>query len=236
MSYMVVRVQSLSKKNFDERFSILSLPHISVGFQPWWNSNEQKIAHSLPQNISLKVETPSKLHHNAKHLDHQLPDQELTSAQAICQSHPEMGVTRGSNPSFYSSDFGQDESCGKDIEGQMKPINNPNTVFSPSNPNYNLSMASAQYPYTDVCIGGLFTPYGQPAINLTRFRPRWQEEVRQHDFHCHLILQKMALFMSMQNNIMGFLGEDVIVQSLKHKTNLSNLESPTFMNLDIFMQ
>lgn len=106
MSYMAVRIQSLSKKNFDERFSIFSLPHISVGFQPWWNSNEQKIAHSLPQNISLKVETPSKLHHNAKHLDHQLPDQESTSAQAICQSRPEMGVTRGSNPSFYSSDFG----------------------------------------------------------------------------------------------------------------------------------
>ncbi|KAK5824780.1 Nuclear transcription factor Y subunit A-7 -like protein [Gossypium arboreum] len=164
MSYMAVRIQSLSKKNFDERFSIFSLPHISVGFQPWWNSNEQKIAHSLPQNISLKVETPSKLHHNAKHLDHQLPDLESTSAQAIGQSRLEMGVTRGSNPSFYSSDFGEDESCGKDIEGQMKPINNPNTVFSPSNPNYNLSMASAQYPYADICIGGLFTPYGQPAI------------------------------------------------------------------------
>ncbi|KAG4141397.1 hypothetical protein ERO13_D06G073800v2 [Gossypium hirsutum] len=40
--------------------------------------------------------------------------------------------------------IGQDESCGKDIEGQMKPINNPNTVFSPSNPNYNLSMIQAQ--------------------------------------------------------------------------------------------
>lgn len=71
--------------------------------------------------------------------------------------------------------------------------------------------------------------------NQLLFRPRWQEEVHQHDFHYHLILQKMALFMSMQNNIMGFLGEGVIVQSLKHKTNLSNLESPTFMNLDIFM-
>ncbi|KAG8491446.1 hypothetical protein CXB51_014818 [Gossypium anomalum] len=175
MSYMAVWIQSLSKKNFDERFSILLLPHISVGFQPWWNSNEQKIAHSLPQNISLKVETPSKLHHNAKHLDHQLPDQESTSAQAIGQSQwvSQEGLILHSihlilvfdaSGSLLSHASGQDESCGKDIEGQMKPINNPNTVFSPSNPNYNLSMASAQYPYADICIGGLFTPYGQPAI------------------------------------------------------------------------
>lgn len=103
---MTVRVQSLSKKNFDERFSIHSLPHISVGFQPWWNSHEQKTARSLPQNISLKVETPSKLLHNANHLDHQLPDQESISAQTIGQSRPGMGVTRGSNPSFYSSESG----------------------------------------------------------------------------------------------------------------------------------
>ncbi|XWS26630.1 hypothetical protein CRYUN_Cryun26dG0047500 [Craigia yunnanensis] len=66
-----------------------------------------------------------------------------------------------------SDPIGQDESCGKDIEGQMKPyflLNYPNTVFSPSHPNYNHSMACARYPYTDAYFGGLFTPYGQHAI------------------------------------------------------------------------
>ncbi|XWS70064.1 hypothetical protein CRYUN_Cryun03dG0017000 [Craigia yunnanensis] len=151
---MAIRVQNLPKKTFDESF-VRSLSRLSVSCPPWWNSNEQQIAQSLPQNISLKVETPSQLYHNAKHLDLQLPDQESTSAQAIGQSHHGVGV------------IGQDESCGKDIEGQVKPVfllNNPNTLFSPSHPNYNHSMASVRYPYADAYFGGLFTPYGQQAI------------------------------------------------------------------------
>ncbi|XVF48938.1 hypothetical protein PTKIN_Ptkin03bG0228400 [Pterospermum kingtungense] len=134
---------------------------------PWWNSNEQQIAQSLPQNISLKVETPSQLYHNAKHLDLQLPDQESTSVQAIGRSHHEVGVIGVTNSQGYSSESGQEESCGKDIEGQAKPVfmpNNPNILFSPSHPNYNHSMASVRYPYADAYFGGLFTPYGQQAI------------------------------------------------------------------------
>ena len=93
---------------------------------------------------------------------------------------------------MYSHASGQDESRGKDTEGQVKPVfllNNPNTLFSPSHPNYNHSMvclaviiklfcwlcfkliflipfqASVRYPYADAYFGGLFsTPYGQQAI------------------------------------------------------------------------
>ncbi|XVF35095.1 hypothetical protein REPUB_Repub18cG0115100 [Reevesia pubescens] len=68
---------------------------------------------------------------------------------------------------IISHPIGQDESCGKDIEGQMKPvflINNTNTMLSVSHPNYNHSMASARSPYADAYFGGLFTPYGQHAI------------------------------------------------------------------------
>ncbi|KAK8509110.1 hypothetical protein V6N12_018198 [Hibiscus sabdariffa] len=161
---MAVRVQNLSKKNFDER-SVHSGSHVSVGFQPWWNSNEREIALFLPQNMSLEEETPSKLY-KPKHLDTQIPDRESASSEAIGQSHPGKGVKGGTASPFYSTESGQAQSCGKDIEGQMKPvfsINNPN-VFSPSNPNYNHSMAPAQYPYADVYFGGLFTPYGQPAF------------------------------------------------------------------------
>ncbi|KAE8658159.1 Nuclear transcription factor Y subunit A-7 [Hibiscus syriacus] len=162
---MAAWVQNLSKKNFDER-SVHSVSHVSAGLQPWWNSNEREIALFLPQNISLKEESPFKLH-KSKHLEPQMPDQDSNSAQVIGQSFPEIGVTRGSNSPFYSSESGQAKSCGKDVEDQMKPvflINNPNTMFSPSNPNNNHSMAPAQNPYADAYFGGLFTPYGQPAI------------------------------------------------------------------------
>ncbi|XP_022754817.1 nuclear transcription factor Y subunit A-3-like [Durio zibethinus] len=163
---MAIRVHNLPKKTFDES-SVPSLSHSSVSCPPWWNLNEQQIAQSLPQNISLKVETPSQLYHNAKHLDLQLPDQELTSAQAIGQSHREMGVIGVTNSQCYSSESGQDESCGKDVEGQVKPVyllNNPNTLFSISHLNYNHSVASVRYPHADAYFGGLFTPYGQQAI------------------------------------------------------------------------
>ncbi|XWS17460.1 hypothetical protein CRYUN_Cryun33cG0069800 [Craigia yunnanensis] len=163
---MAIRVQNLPKKFFDGS-SLHSLSHLSVSGPPWWNSNGQQIAESLPQNKSLKVETPSQLYHNAKHLDLQLPDQESTLAQAIGQSHHEVGVIGVTNSQCNSSESGQDESCGKNIEGQMKPVfllNNPNTVFSPSHPNYNHSMACAQYPHADAYFGGLLTSYGQQAI------------------------------------------------------------------------
>ncbi|GMI97826.1 hypothetical protein HRI_003451900 [Hibiscus trionum] len=162
---MAVRVQNLSKKNFDEQ-SVHSGSQVSVGFQPWWNSNEREIALFLPQNMSLEEETPSKLY-KPKHLDPQILDRESTSSEAIGQSRPGKGVKEGTCSPSYSSESGQVQSCGKDVEGQMKQvfsINNPNTVFSPSHPNYNHSMAPAQYPYADAYFGGLFTPYGQPAF------------------------------------------------------------------------
>ena len=109
MNYMAIRVQNLPKKTFDES-SCHSLSHLSVSCPPWWNSNEQQIAQSLPQNISLKVETPSQLYHNAKHLDHQLRDQESTSAKAIGQSHHEVGVIGVTNSQCYSSESGIDAS------------------------------------------------------------------------------------------------------------------------------
>ncbi|XVE70674.1 hypothetical protein DITRI_Ditri10aG0089400 [Diplodiscus trichospermus] len=167
---MAIRVQNLTKKTFDES-AVHSLSHLSVTCSPWWNSNEQQIAESLPQNISLKVETPSQLYHNAKHLDLQLPDQETASAQAISQSHHELGVIGAASSRCYSSKSGQDESFGKDISGHGKPVfllTNPNTLFSSSHPNYNHPMASVRCPYADAYCGGLFTPYGQQPIIQAR--------------------------------------------------------------------
>ncbi|KAG4167397.1 hypothetical protein ERO13_A13G192100v2 [Gossypium hirsutum] len=164
---MAVRVQNFPKKTFDES-SVRSLSHLSVSCTPWWSLNEQQIEEPLPHNISLKVETPSQLYHQAKHLDLQLPDQELTTVQAIDRTHCEVGaIGVTSSQRDPSESAGPFESCEKDTEGQVKPVflvNNPNTLFSPSHQNYNHSMACTQYPYANAYFNGLFTPYGPQAI------------------------------------------------------------------------
>ncbi|XVF88854.1 hypothetical protein PTKIN_Ptkin19aG0084200 [Pterospermum kingtungense] len=167
---MAIRVQTSPQKNLDGS-SLHLLSHLSIIGPPWCSSNEQQIAQSLPHNISLKVEIPSQLHHNAKHLDLQLPGQESVSTQAIDQSHHEMDVIGLTNSQCISSESGQDKTCEKDFRGQVKPVflfNNPNIVFNTSYPNYNHSMASARYPYADAYFGGLFPPYGQQAIILAQ--------------------------------------------------------------------
>ncbi|KAB1996381.1 hypothetical protein ES319_D13G227200v1 [Gossypium barbadense] len=143
---MAVRVQNFPKKTFDES-SVRSLSHLSVSCTPWWSLNEQQIEKPLPHNVSLKVETPSQLYHQTKHLDLQLPDQELTTVQAIGRTHCEVGAIGATSSQCDPSESGPDESCEKDTEGQVKPVflvNNPNTLFSPSHQNYNHSMIHTQ--------------------------------------------------------------------------------------------
>ncbi|TYI48228.1 hypothetical protein E1A91_D13G232100v1 [Gossypium mustelinum] len=147
--------------------SVRSLSHLSVSCTPWWSLNEQQIEEPLPHNVSLKVETPSQLYHQTKHLDLQLPDQELTTVQAIGRTHCEVGAIGATSSQCDPSESGPDESCEKDTEGQVKPVflvNNPNTLFSPSHQNYNHSMAWTQYPYANAYFNGMFTPYGPQAI------------------------------------------------------------------------
>ncbi|TYH08431.1 hypothetical protein ES288_A07G014400v1 [Gossypium darwinii] len=142
------------------RVRILPKENLLISCPPWCNSNEQQFVEIVPQNVSLKkAENRSQLYHNAKRFDLQLLDHEPTLAEA--------GVTGVNNSQCNSSESGQVESCRKDIEGQTKPVyllNNPNTLLSPSHPNYNHSMACAQYPYTDAYFTGLFTPNGQQTI------------------------------------------------------------------------
>ncbi|TYH36111.1 hypothetical protein ES332_D13G242000v1 [Gossypium tomentosum] len=155
---MAVRVQNFPKKTFDES-SVRSLSHLS------------QIEEPLPHNVSLKVETPSQLYHQTKHLDLQLPDQELTTVQAIGRTHCEVGAIGATSSQCDPSESGPDESCEKDTEGRVKPVflvNNPNTLFSPSHQNYNHSMAWTQYPYANAYFNGMFTPYGLQAIIHTQ--------------------------------------------------------------------
>ncbi|KAJ0031278.1 hypothetical protein Pint_13457 [Pistacia integerrima] len=165
---MAIRIQDLTKKFFDQS-SGCSMPHFSVSCPSWWNSSEQKISQSLSKNSSLKVESPPQLFHDGKYLGLQLADQESSSAQSIGQSHHEVSAIGGTNSQdrCISSESGQDESCGKGVEGQMKPVfllSNSEVVFNPPHADYNQSMVHTPYPYGDRYFGGLFTPYGPQAL------------------------------------------------------------------------
>ncbi|KAK8543180.1 hypothetical protein V6N13_136288 [Hibiscus sabdariffa] len=132
----------------------------------FFGASSDPIERREESNISLKVETPSQLYHHAKHLELQLPDRELTSVQAIGETPREVGVIGATKSQCNPSESGPGESCGKDIEGQVKPVflvNNPSISFNISLPNYNHSMAYAQYAYADTYFSGMFTPYAPQA-------------------------------------------------------------------------
>ncbi|XP_044463904.1 nuclear transcription factor Y subunit A-3-like [Mangifera indica] len=165
---MAIRIQDLTKKSFDHS-SGLSVAHFSVGCPSWWNSREHQVSQTLSKNSSLKVESPPHLFHDGKYLGLQLADQESSSAQSIGQSHRDVSAVGGTNSQdqCISSESGQDESCGKGVEGQMKPLfllSNSEIVFNPAHADYNQSMAHSLYPYGDRYFGGLYTPYGPQAL------------------------------------------------------------------------
>ncbi|KAE8710435.1 Nuclear transcription factor Y subunit A-3, putative isoform 4 [Hibiscus syriacus] len=209
----------LAGETFDES-SVGSLSHLSVS-PPCWSSNEQRIAESLPQNISLKVETQSQLYHHVKHLDLQLPDQESRSVQAIDKAPCEVGVIGATKSQCNPSQSGQDGSCGKDTEGQVKPVflvNNPSTLLNPSLPSYNHSMAYAQnaYVYADTYIGGIFTPYGPQAFaHLGGSAPARIPLPLE-------LAEDEPIYVNPKQY--GILGGGNIVQSSRHKTNSLKIE------------
>ncbi|KAJ6913917.1 hypothetical protein NC651_016236 [Populus alba x Populus x berolinensis] len=66
--------------------------------------------------------------------------------------------------SIYTS---QDESCGKGVEGKMRPVlllSTPDGVSNHSQADCNYSMVRTPYPCADPYFGGLFNPYGPHAF------------------------------------------------------------------------
>lgn len=168
MNFMAIRIRDFPKKSFDQS-SVRSMSHFPVSCPSWWNSNEQQVPEPLSKNISLKVESPPQLFHDAKYLGLQLPDQESSSAQSIGQSHNQVGAVGGTNSQdqCISSESGHDENCGKGTEGQLKPVfllSNSEIVFNPSHVDYNRATAHTPCAYGDPYFGGLYTPYGPQAL------------------------------------------------------------------------
>ncbi|EEF48028.1 nuclear transcription factor Y subunit A-3 isoform X2 [Ricinus communis] len=159
---MAVRIQNLPKKNYGQ-------VHFTFSCPSWWNSNEQQSPRFLSKNISFKVESTPQLNREAKHLGLQHLDQDSSSAQSVGQSHNEVGAVGGtsSEDQCISSESGEDESCGKNAEGRMKPVllfSAPEISRNPSQTDNSRSMAHAPVPYADHYFGELFTPYGPKDI------------------------------------------------------------------------
>ncbi|CAK7352512.1 unnamed protein product [Dovyalis caffra] len=151
---------NLLKKNFDE-------PHFAVSCPSWWNSNEQQFSPSVSKSISFKVDPPSQPYHEAKQLGLHLPDQESSSTLSIGQSRNEMSAVGGTNSQDQCISTESDESCGKGLEGKMKPVlllSTPDSVSNHSQADCSYSMVHTPYPCADPYFGGLFNPYGPHAF------------------------------------------------------------------------
>ncbi|KAL9362383.1 hypothetical protein Peur_045168 [Populus x canadensis] len=157
---MALRIQNLLKKNFDE-------PHFTVSCPSWWNSNEQQFSTSLSKNINFKVDPSPQPYHEAKQLGLNLPDQESSSTLSIGQSHNEMSAMGGTNSQGQCISSESDESCGKGVEGKMRPVlllSTPDGVSNHSQADCSYSMVRTPYPCADSYFGGLFNPYGPHAF------------------------------------------------------------------------
>ena len=77
-----------------------------------WISHEQQIPQSLSDNLSLKVESPSLLCQEAKHLGLRHQDRHSSSTQSWSKSHPEGTVVGATNSQdqCISSESGIDSS------------------------------------------------------------------------------------------------------------------------------
>ncbi|KAK9274936.1 hypothetical protein L1049_022192 [Liquidambar formosana] len=75
-----------------------------------------------------------------------------------------MGRTNSQDQCISSE---SDESCGKRVESQIKPViflSNPDLVFNPSQVDYSHSMTRIPYNYADPHYSGLLTAYGPQAF------------------------------------------------------------------------
>ncbi|TQD83837.1 hypothetical protein C1H46_030597 [Malus baccata] len=118
-----------------------------------WNPSEQQVPQPLSKDVSFKVKFPPQVHHGTKHLGLQLQTDQGSSSITQSIGH--------SQDQCNSSDSGEVQTCGKDAEGNMKP------VFLQSNQDFmlNPSQGCVPYPYVDPYFSGFLTAYGPQAMS-----------------------------------------------------------------------
>lgn len=139
------------------------MTHFAANCPPWWNSYEQHFSQSSSKHNSLNVQPPPQLPQEARQLGLRCQDQDSLSAQSTSQIDHEvtaMGRTNSQDQSI-SSESVQNESYGKQGEGQSKPFFLMDNGTSSSQIDFSQS-SCIPYPYTDPYHGGLFAAYGPP--------------------------------------------------------------------------
>ncbi|KAL9274672.1 Nuclear transcription factor Y subunit A-3-like protein [Drosera capensis] len=118
-----------------------------LSYPPFWNLDNERLSESLPKTFSLKLESPGQLSQKVRNLAFQLHDPNSSSSQSTQSNHDVAG---------------QEDSCGRSSEQQMKPIffMGPESALNLAQVDYGHSMPSLPYPRTDPYFGGLMSTYG----------------------------------------------------------------------------
>ncbi|KAM1813015.1 hypothetical protein ACFX11_026882 [Malus domestica] len=148
--------QKLDKNIFNQ--SSVAMPLYTNSMS--WNPSEQQVPQPLSKDVSFKVKFPPQVHHGSKHLGLQLQTDQGSSSITQSIGH--------SQDQCNSSDSGEVQTCGKDAEGNMKPVflqSNQDFMLNPSQVSHGNLMGCVPYPYVDPYFSGFLTAYGPQAMS-----------------------------------------------------------------------
>ncbi|GAB4853749.1 hypothetical protein Ancab_017942 [Ancistrocladus abbreviatus] len=138
------------------------MSQLYANFPSYWNSNEEQISESLSKSLSLKVKSQSQLSYKSRPLGFKLHEQDSSSSQST-QSNHDLAAGGGANSQdqCLSSESGQEVSCRKRAEHQVKPVFLVGHRDAASN---SPQMNCIPYPCADPYFSGLLTAYGPPPM------------------------------------------------------------------------
>ncbi|KAL9256513.1 Nuclear transcription factor Y subunit A-8-like protein [Drosera capensis] len=132
-------------------------------YPPYWNLDNEQLSESLSKTFSLKLESPRQLSQKVRNLAFQLRDPNSSSSQSTQSNHDVAGIGQtNSQEQCISSVSGQEDSCDRSSEQQVKPIffMGPESALNLAQIDYGHSMPSVPYPRTDPYFGGVMSTYG----------------------------------------------------------------------------
>ncbi|KAL8136507.1 hypothetical protein V2J09_002508 [Rumex salicifolius] len=164
---MATRIQNSTDKNLDQG-SVQSMSQLYMNYPSHWNSHEHQISDSLSKSLSLKVNFSAELCNKAKNPGLQMPD-DSSSSQSTQSNHDLTGAGRtNSQDNCNSSESGQDVSCDKRVESQIKHVfmmGQSDVAINQHQASYGPMMTCLPYACADPYFtGGLATAYGATTI------------------------------------------------------------------------
>ncbi|GAB2218088.1 hypothetical protein Droror1_Dr00001306 [Drosera rotundifolia] len=100
-----------------------SMSQLYSSYPPFWNFDNEQLSESLSKTFSLKLESPQQLSQKVRNLAFQLHDPNSSSSQSTQSNHDVAGIGQtNSQEQCISSESGQEDSCSRGSEQQVKPI------------------------------------------------------------------------------------------------------------------